>query len=215
MISFEDFRKGYFYSTENLTEKEENYCKEHYQRYVLKQEDDNYFEPSEEDSFVSYMLNSIFDFPNISKNQMVILIVPSFEPPTILIIEKENQEFNIRCEYFKETSIDDDNLLILNNKDLQLEKTFVEQHIGDRLLSLFNTTMNLAKTPQSGFFTLDGVMYYLIKMKNEKKIIVSKNITDINTKSGQIISLIDKIAETVKNKVNIQENVLSHFEYLE
>jgi hypothetical protein len=182
MISLEDFRKGYFYSTENLTEEEESYCKEHYQRHVLKQEDDNYFEPSEEDSFVSYMLNSFFNFSNINENQMVVLIVPSFEPPTILIMEKEDQVFNIRCEYFKETSIDDDNLLILNNKYIQHEKTVVEQQIGDRLLSLFNTTINLAKAPQSGLFALDGIMYYLIKMKNEEKLIVlvTSEISEIN-----------------------------------
>jgi uncharacterized protein YllA (UPF0747 family) len=82
MISSEDFRKGYFHNIENLTEEEELFCKEHNQRCVIKGDDDNYFEPSHENSFVSHILNSVFDFPSTHENKIVILVVPSFEPPS-------------------------------------------------------------------------------------------------------------------------------------
>jgi hypothetical protein len=64
-----------------------------------------------------------------------------------------------------------------------------------------------------GFLMTRSVKMFISEI-SEVASIVSKNITDLSTKSGKIINLIDKLFDTVKNKVNIQENILGLIENL-
>jgi hypothetical protein len=89
----------------------------------------------------------------------------------------------------------------------------MDKKVGECLWQLINKTIIKARPPKSNFFTLDGTIYTLIQMIDGKVVKVSKNLTNENSKTGKITTLIDTLDNGIKTnsigliQANIQQKI--------
>jgi hypothetical protein len=216
-LSLEEFKK-HFLGNLNQSEINETMmqdCREQYNNIVAKKEDDNYFEPLDEshrsqlkilNQYDEY-LNQVFRHSEIEENEIAILIRPSFEAESFIRIYKNNDDYSIIC-LVPESSI----WLYLIQKSDKEELDFkkyqfnIDNGLGNGLFMLFDKTLSEARLPKSKFATLDGVEYLLLKNIESKIYSVRKNLTNENSKTGKITSLIDELLEAIKTQSIISQS---------
>jgi hypothetical protein len=215
--NFEEFKKNmHFGKTSKLSENELEFCKKQYQSYLLKIEDDNYFEPlakKNEKKYIEMWLTK-FESSLIKETEVVILIMPSFEHPSLLKIEQNNGVYNLNYRYLENDFLQENysNQELIKNS-VKSYHNDIEQKLITNLWAILCDTIDKAQEPKSNTFTLDGVMFYIIKNLNGNIQIVSKNLTDITTKTGKITNLIEDLSISILNNTftislnNLQKKV--------
>jgi hypothetical protein len=213
-MDFEAFKKSMFFlNPDNITDLELAFCEEQYQRFLQKEQDDEFFEPieTEEKTYIEYLLN-FFEIPKITENQIIILIAPSFEPPSILTLDLMNTIFDYKTVDKSSWEVDNK----LRKEDIHYHQAHVDTKIRNDLYEIFQFAILNAQTPKSGMFTLDGTMYCLITEINGERTMVSKNITEENTITGKITNMIEDITQSIISVMSIStsEKVLRRIDEL-
>jgi hypothetical protein len=201
--NFEEFKNMYFRYVSKISEEELEYCRKEYKRLSLKLEDDNYFEPLKDDNILKKYVDkwlSLFESSIIKETEIVVLMMPSFEHPSLLKIEENKGVYNLYFKYLGNDFVQENygNQELMRNS-LKLYQNQVEQKLTTDLWALFSDTIKTAQEPKSNTYTLDGVMFYIIKNLNGNIQVVSKNLTEITTKTGKITNLIEELTASILN----------------
>ena len=181
-------------------------CERQYQRHLSHMEDENYFEPLEDHSEDSITrkykqnLSDIFHLDKIKDNQFYFLIVPSFEPENLLIIEKQQGRYCLtHIRLIKSYWL----IFYADNKVANVESitssSELKVDIGDSIFKLLNKTVIEARKPSTQVFVLDGTVYRLSSILNGAQKIVSKHSPDENSRSGKVIAIMEQLIENINN----------------
>lgn len=205
-MTFEEFKRNFEIFAKIDTPEKLDICRRQYQTYLLSQEDANFFEPSKEiadktDLLSIYKKNlySILKFNQISKDQVLFLVQPSFEPENLLIIDKLSNNYSLThisipknywAAYYDNNSI--------TNVDTILSKSYLNREIGERIFLLVENSMHEAREPKAKTAVLDGTVYKFSKLINEQRIDIFKHSPDEESKTGKIIRLFELIIESTK-----------------
>lgn len=201
--SFEEFKSHFLSGVEKISEKAMEACKKAYQRYLLMIEDDNYFEPlMDNDIHRKYVDKWLprFDSSLVKETEIVILIMPSFEHPSLLKIEENEGVYNLYYRYLEKDYLPENyGNQELMKSSLRLKHINLASESTTKLWVIFNDTINKAQKPKSMTYTLDGVMFFIIRNINNDIQIVSKNLTDITTKTGKITNFLEELTTSILN----------------
>jgi hypothetical protein len=214
-MTFDDFRKQYEIFSKIDSAEKLALCESQYQKHLLNLDDENYFEPFESksanDSISRYKLNlfNILEFQKIEDNQFYFLVMPSFEPEGLLIIEQANGNCLLKYSRLTKsywTVYRDNEVFDLEKRTLTSE---LNPEIGRKIFTLLDKSIGEARQPKGNRFVLDGVAYILArKIGNEPKI-VFKHSPDQNSRTGKTISILTTLIENIGS---INENALSDIE---
>jgi hypothetical protein len=205
-MTFDDFKKQFEIFNKIDTAEKLAICEGQYKNHLLHIEDEKYFEPAENkigDDIVSQYernLNRILCFDAIGENQIYFLVIPSFEPEHLLILEKHQNNFTLTLitlisNYW--TAFYSDNKIINTEKNVMRAELNIE--IGAILFNLLDKAILQAQQPKAGGFVLDGVVYKLSKLSNGQQIIVSKHSPNEKSKPGQIIEIMQLLISNIEN----------------
>ena len=218
MITFEEYKKQFEIFCKIDSPEKLEICKNQYKSKLLHLEAQNYFEPFEhrlgDDILARYERNlfSLLPFDKISEGELSVLIQPSFNPESLLVID--NKEGNYAITY---------TALVTNywypfqrdNNVTEVDKIFVkaklDREIGYKLYALIDAAILEARKPEAGGFVLDGVVYIFSRVLNGKKVSAFKHSPDEDSKTGRIINAMQFL---VDNITNLDAPVLSTFENL-
>lgn len=217
-MNFEEFEADYanfvkFFGGKMGKMPEMNFIKDQYQKYLLDEEDAKYFHPynnfDEEFKIFSKqnyksLLYKIFEMDLITDNQIFYFVVPSFKSEYLLVITPEKDKFTLKytilndnywCKNYYQSPSDKLNLnveKIILFSDLNIET-------GEKILFLLDNVFAEAKPKKSGMHMLDGVMYYISKIINGKRVYIAKPSPDENTKSQAIIDILEFLIANLNN----------------
>ena len=211
-MTLDDFKKQFEIFSKIDTAEKLAICEKQYQQHLLHIEDDNYFEPNEIDlvndisSRYEKNLNNIFSFDTIAENQIYFLVRPSFEPEKLLTIARLQDKFLLTLTTLTKNYW---SVFYGDNKIIDVGKkvftTDLDEAIGEKIFNLLDRTIDEARLPKAGGFTLDGVVYRLSKLFNGVQKTVSKHSPNETSKSGKII---DIMKELIDNFGNIDNKIL-------
>lgn len=215
-MEFEAFKQSYFSGKKIITDEMLDFCKQQYENVILKISDDAFFEPVEEVNLYEDMpilayytlrLNELLGIDKIKEHQIGVLITPSFEAESLLILEKQETNYKLTYKIFEKSY-----WLSLKNSGNNPLKTFYSSlsiEIGDSFVQLIDQTINEARINKSNFMTLDGGDYILIKFMNGQLKKVHKNPTNESSKSYKIARFIDDLNTIIiDNAIGINEGHL-------
>ena len=215
-MTFDDFKKQFEIFSKIDTAEKLAICKSQYEKHLLHIEDEKYFEPVENefgDDIVSHYernLNKILCFDAIRENQIYFLVRPSFEPEHLLIFEKFQDKFALTLttltKNYWTVFYADNKIIDVENKIITTE---LNKATGDKLFNLLDKVIMQARHPKAGGFVLDGVVYRLSKLSNGQQKIVSKHSPSDNSKSGQIIEIMQQLIDNIES---LNETVLLSIE---
>ncbi len=199
VVEFEAFKNSYFMGAKTITHEMLDFCKKQYENVILKIQNDDFFEPYDKNTYkdipilANYILrlNALLGVDTIKTNQIGILIRPSFEAESLLILEKQETNYKLTYKIFEKSywlssKNGDDNVLKIFYSNLSKE-------IGDTFAQLIDKTMNEAQINTSNFVTLDGNDYSLIRFIDGQLRKVHKNPTNELSKSYKIARFIDDL----------------------
>jgi len=203
-MTFDDFKKQFEIFSKIDTAEKLAICESQYEKHLLHIEAENYFEPKIErlgDDIISKYeknLNDIFLFNKVKDNQFYFLVVPSFEPENLLILERERDNYVLTHVALTKNYWA---LFYADNKISGPEKTTskagLSKAIGDKLFALLDKTIIDARQPKAGRFTLDGIAYILSKVSNGVQKTVFKHSPTKTSKSGQIIEIMQQLIDNI------------------
>lgn len=215
-MTFDDFKKQFEIFSKIDTAEKLAICESQYEKHLLHIEDEKYFEPVEielgDDTVSQYEknLNRILYFDAIRENQIYFLVRPSFEPEYLLILEKFQNKFALTLTTLTRNYWA---VFYADNKILDVEKKVVtaelSKAIGDSLFDLLHKAIVQARQPKAGGFVLDGVVYRLSKLSNGQQKVVSKHSPSDNSKSGQVIQIMQQLIDNIEN---LNDTVLLNIE---
>lgn len=215
-MTFDDFKKQFEIFSKIDTAEKLAICESQYEKHLLHIEDEKYFEPVEielgDDIGSQYErnLNRILCFDDIRENQIYFLVRPSFDPEHLLILEKFQDEFVLTLTTLTRNYWA---VFYADNKILDIEKRVVtaelSKAIGDKLFNLLDKAITQARQPKVGGFVLDGVVYKLSKLSSGQQKIVSKHSPSDNSKSGQLIEIMQQLIDNIEN---LDDTVLLNIE---
>ena len=213
-MTFEEYRKTFENFSKIDTPEKLAICEQQYRSYIRALESNNFFEPLEEkldenDIISKYTNNlySILNFKRITPGQVLFLIQPSFEPESLLKIEKLDDSYtlirlaleeNYWYRFYRNNSV--------STARMKQTRANFPKDIGDKLFILIDQCMNEAKKPDSGFWVLDGVKYKLSKIIGERRMDIFKHSPDENSKTGKIIKLLETVAEFTDDNPTIERD---------
>lgn len=208
-MTFEEFKKHYLGSSKIDTPEILAICESQYKRHLLSIEDQNYFEPFEFRSgddmsgIYEQNLRAILPFDNIKENQLSFLIKPSFEPESLLMIEK-----NLDNYFLSYTTLSTNYWYVFyaDNKALDIKKRIstaeLRVDIGDKLFTLLDNTIKEARKPKAGMIVLDDIVFQLSRILNGKKICVFKHSPGQGSKAANIIDILLYLTDNIQNLDN-------------
>jgi hypothetical protein len=200
-MTFEEFKMDFERFSKIDTPQKLAICKERYRTHLLREEDNKFFEPLDGPmanfgSFPEYNTNlhSILGFNEINTAQILFLIQQSFQPESLLTMEKVD-------DYYELTYVELEESYWLryyrdNSTSTARTKVFtgtLKKMIGDKVFDLIEQTMIEARPPQSGMFVLDGIKHKLSMLINGKRRDVIKHSPDEDSRAGRIIRLLKMI----------------------
>lgn len=211
-MTFEDFKNHFEKFSKIDTAEKLAICESQYEQHRLHMEDENFFEPTGDnqcDDIVSRYtmnLNRIFRIEAITENQIYFLVIPSFEPEQLLTLEKRQDSCLLKLTILTKNYW---TVFYANNKIIDVEKRVVTSSlnpaIAEKLFKLLNKAIFEARQPKAGRIVLDGVIYRLFAHLNGEQKIVSKHSQSENSKSGQLIDIMQQLIDNIEN---LDEKVL-------
>lgn len=219
MITFEEYKKKFEIFCKIDSPEKLAICQSQYKNQLLHIEAQNHFEPfeykSEDDILSRYEKNlfSILPFDKITETQLSLLIRPSFEPESLLIIDKKQNRYALSYSalvtnywyLFYENA----NITNVEKKTVSAELRY---EIGDKLYALIDAAILEARKPVGGGFVLDGVKYIFTKIVKGKQLSVFKHSPIEDSKTANIIDimqhLIDNITALDEPALTTLENLL-------
>jgi hypothetical protein len=204
IMTFEDYKKHFETFSKIDTAEKLAICESQYKKHLLHTEDEEYFEPIKQrldQDIISQFernLNYIFNFNKIKDDQFYFLTMPSFEPESLLILER--QEGNYILTYV---------VLIKNywsafyadNRIVDIEKATskseLNKTLGDKLFVLLDNTIIKAREPKVKGITIDGVVYKLSKIYAGEQKNVFKHSPGENSKSAKIIAIMQQLIDNI------------------
>jgi|GEM_PF-6422074 len=205
-MTFEEYRKQFEIFCKIDTPEKLAICENQYKSRLLHIEAQKHFEPFEykggDDIVSTYEKNlfAILPFDKIIENQFSLIIKPSFEPESLLIIDKNQDRYfltytTLVTNYW--------HLLYKNAGTTDVEKRVVTAElnngIGDKLYALTDAAILEARKPVGGGFVLDGVVYIFSRILNGKQISVFKHSPDEDSKTGRIINVMQYVIDNITN----------------
>jgi hypothetical protein len=206
MVTFEEYKKQFEIFCKIDSPEKLAICESQYKSHLLFIQAQKHFEPFEyksgDDVLSTYEKNlfSLLPFDKIIENQLSLLIRPSFEPESLLIIDKKQDRYfltytTLVTNYW--------HLLYKNAGITDVEKRVVNAElkngIGDKLYALIDTAILEARKPVGGGFVLDGVVYTFSRILNDKQISVFKHSPDEDSKTGRIINVMQYLIDNIPN----------------
>ena len=180
------------------------HCKKQYKSYLLRLEDENYFEP-EENSFENDIvgqyeknLSNIFKLDNILESQFYFLVRPSFTPESLLIID------NIKGKFILKYIILEENYWLVfyeNNTILDVKKiiltTGLDKTTGLKIFALLEKVMVEAIPKKGNGFTLDGTVFKISRKLNGEIQSVTKHSPSETSKPAKVISILSQLIDNI------------------
>lgn len=208
-MTFEEFKKHYLGSSKIDTPEILAICESQFKRHLLSIDDQNYFEPFEfrsgDDMSSRYEQNlrAILPFDNIQENQLSFLIKPSFDPESLLMIEKHLDNYilsytTLTTNYWYVFYADNK----MTDIEKRVSKAELRADIGDKLFSLLDNAIIEARQPKAGMAVLDGTAFQLSRMLNGKKICVFKHSPGQGSKTANIIDILLYLTDNIKSLDN-------------
>lgn len=202
MKTFDEFKKHYGAFIKNHTPETDAICEAQYKLYLIREENSRFFEPleisSENDSLNRYTrnLHQLIGFGEVPDNQLYILITPSFEPESLMVLEQAGEKYKLVTTVLKENYWQ---IFYENNSITDIDKitTYAELKavMGDKLVTLLSRTIEEARKAKPGWAVLDGTVYTLAKRITDETKRVFKHSPDPDSPSGKIVSIIEKLFE--------------------
>jgi hypothetical protein len=206
MITFEEYRKHFEIFAKIDSPEKLAICESQYKKHVLRIKALEHFEPFEfqsgDDIVVRYEMNliSLLPFDKISETQLSLLIKPSFDPESLLVIDKMENNYmltytTLATNYWY--------LFYENSGITDVGRTMVtavlRKDIGDKLYALIDKTISEARKPVGGGAVLDGVVYIFSRILNGNQVSIFKHSPDENSKTGRIINALQYLIDNISN----------------
>jgi hypothetical protein len=206
MITFEEYRKHFEIFAKIDSPEKLAICESQYKMHILRLEAQNHFEPFKQkvgndiSSVYEQRLHSLLPFDNIFETQLSLLIKPSFDPESLLVIEKRSETYaltytSLITNYWY--------LFYENNSITDIEKKTVNaelrKDIGDKLYALIDKSITEAKKPVGGGAVLDGVVYVFSRILNGKYVSIFKHSPDEDSKTGKVINIMQHLIDNITN----------------
>lgn len=206
MITFEEYKKQFEIFCKIDSPEKLEICKNQYKSKLLHIEAQNYFEPFEyrsgEDILARYERNlfSLLPFDKLSEGELSVLIQPSFNPESLLVIDNKEGNYTITYTalvtnywypFQQNNNVTEVDKIVVNTK--------LNREIGDKLYALVDAAISEARKPEAGGFVLDGVIYIFTRVLNGKKVSVFKHSPDEDSKTGRIINAMQFLADNITN----------------
>ncbi len=205
-MTFEEYKRHFEMFGKIDTAEKISVCEQQYQRYLLHMENENYFEPVEdhEDSSIvgRYKQNlcNIFQVDKIKEDQIYLLITPSFEPESLLIIERQKHSYNLvytkLMESYWTTFYTDNKVADVGRITSSCE---LKKDIGDSIFKLLTKTIGEARKPEGKKMVLDGTMYRVSAILNGMQKVVSQHSPDESSRSGKVIAILEQLIEIIEH----------------
>lgn len=221
-MDFEAFKKDFERFSKIDTPEKFAICESQYQYYLLRQEDDKYFEPwaiIDDDGPISNYYKKIkqtFGLDDMQINELCFLIMPSFEPESLVILTKGSEDYSLT---FIETEKNNWNLIFSNIPFFAKNKTIrakLQIDLGGKLFEIFSNAINEARKPLAQTAVLDGTRYFLQRREKEGIKAVVKHSPSQNSRSGKIVEMFVLLAEYTKRlDAKYLDKIASHIENLE
>lgn len=206
MITFEEFRKQFEMFAKIDSPEKLAICESQYKMHVFRINALEDFEPFEyhsgDDMVAKYEKNliTILPFDKISENQLSLLIKPSFDPESLLVIDKLENNYTLTyttlATNYWYLFYENSEIIDVGKKTVAAE---LRKDIGDKLYALIDKAISEARKPINGGFVLDGVVYVFSRMLNGKQVSIFKHSPDENSRTGRIINLMQYLIDNITN----------------
>jgi hypothetical protein len=200
MITFEEFRKHFEIFAKIDSPEKLAICESQYKMHVLRIKALEHFEPFEYhsggdmvDRYEKNIIN-ILPFDKISENQLSLLIKPSFDPESLLVIDKMENNYELTYTtlatnywylFYENSSITD-----VGKKAVTAE---LRKDIGDKLYDLIDKAISEARKPVGGGAVLDGAVYVFSRILNGNQVSIFKHSPVEDSKTGRIINVMQHL----------------------
>ena len=206
MNTFEEYKKHFEIFCKIDSPEKLAICESQYKSHLLRIEAQKHFEPFEyklgDDILSIYEKNliSLLPFDKISDNQLSLLIQPSFEPESLLVIDKKQDRYlltyttlvtNYWYVFYGNNSITD-----VEKKTLTAE---LRKDLGDKIYALIDAAILEARKPVGGGHVMDGVVYVFSRILDGKQISVFKHSPSEGSKTANIIDLMQYLVDNLMN----------------
>lgn len=208
-MTFEEFKKDFEIFHKLNTPYMVALCEKQYRTHLLMLEDEEHFQPrdTDEDDDDKYIgqLYGLLQFKMVSADQYNFLSAPSFEPESVLAIERQPTEYKLSF-----TTLDKSYWTALYDGDEnKVEKissaASLDTAMGDKLFMLFKKVITSAQPKKAMMHTLDGTVYRLAGIINDELTVVQKHSPNESSRSGKVIKLMEQLA---KYTVDQDKNML-------
>jgi hypothetical protein len=206
MDTFEEFRKQFEIFAKIDSPEKLAICESQYKMYVFRIKALEHFEPFEyhsgDDMVARYKTNliSLLPFDKISESQLSLLIKPSFDPESLLVIDKMQNSYGLT---YTTLATNYWYLFYENSSITDVEKRTVtaelRTEIGDKLYALIDKAISGARKPVAGGAVLDGVVYVFSRMHNGKQVSIFKHSPDEDSKTGRVINVMQHLIDNISN----------------
>jgi len=191
-MTFEEFKKGWEVFSIIDTEEKLEICKNRYEDYLMRLEDDNFFEPVSVTEMLNNpsilsekVLHTILKSVNITESNVFLFVSPSFSAPYLMIIEQDKDSYKLLYTVWEGGSWSPEIQSSINTES------------GEEICRLLEKTIALARAPRSKYAILDGTTFYLFKRINGEVKLVCKNQVEGDSGTGKIIGLLEMLVSYI------------------
>lgn len=205
-MDFEEFKRDFERFKIIETEKELDICKNQYEAYIKYLQCDNYFDPhidSNNDFSNNYekALFKIFDVLNIVENEIILLIIPSFEGEKKLSIQSIEDKYTLTLKVLEVSFW----LQLFDKKDsynleMKIFTANIDKKLGDKLFQMLRTAISEAKVEEKTYMSLDGIGYTLTQKVKGELISVKKANPRESSKTSKIINILEDFSNWTETR---------------
>jgi hypothetical protein len=197
-MNFDDYKKKFEVFAKIDTPEKLAICEQQYQQYLLRIDDEKYFEPIDED-FDNRKLSAIFNSRQVTETQISFFKTPSFEPDSLLVIKHNGDKFILEYSVFDNTESE---ISSGNSIPASTTKTTYTANLrtetGTKLFNLLHKTILEARAPRAGRIVLDGVGYYLSCKVDEQFMAVCKTSPSEISKPGKVVEVLELLTHNIE-----------------
>jgi len=216
-MTFEEYKKKFEVFSRIDSPEKLAICESQYRMHLLHVEAQHHFEPFEfysgkDRQFLKYEneLQALLPFYDITENQLSLLIRPSFESESLLIIEKLPDKYRLTYTALNKNYwghlYKGGTVTGVGNTTLTGD---FAKHTGDNLFSLLDSVIAKAKKPDRGGFVLDGVVFILCRILEGKKNTVFKHSPLEGSKTAQILDMLHYL---INNITGLNDTVIAELD---